>query len=316
MTRSRILVVRLGAMGDIIHTLPSVASLKQSYPHSHVAWAVERKWAGLLEGNPFLDECVEVDRSSLGAFLDVRGRLRRSRFDIAVDFQGLFKSAVIASFGRAGRVYGFDRSCAREKIAAIFYSHGVKPACAHMVDRHLEIASAAGATTIVRHFHIPEGREEGDLPEGEFVLANPQAGWASKQWPLERYEELAKRLRSRWGLPLVVNGPTACNIPGAWSHISSVAGLIHATRRALAVVGVDSGPLHLAAALAKPGVAIFGPTDPVRNGPYGGTITVVRAAGAQTSYKRNDAIDPSMAAIDAGQIADALAPQLARALHR
>jgi heptosyltransferase-1 len=314
MTRSRILVVRLGAMGDIIHALPAVASLKQSYPHSHVAWAVESKWASLLEGNPFIDECVEVDRSTVGALLDVRSRLRTRPFDIAVDFQGLLKSAVIASFGRASRVFGPDRSCAREKVAALFYSHAVKPTALHIVDRHLEIAVAAGAATIVRRFHIPEGRPEGQLPDGPFVFANPSAGWTSKQWPLDRYTELAALIHAKWNLPLVINGPDKSDVPGAWIHTSSVAGLIHATRRALAVVGVDSGPLHLAAALGKPGVAIFGPTDPARNGPYGGTITVLRAPHAHTSYKRRDVIDESMRMIDAAQVADALAPHLARAL--
>ena len=126
------------------------------------------------------------------------------------------------------------------------------------------------------HFPSPKARRKAHLPDGKFVLASPLAGWGSKQWPLEFYEELARRL----DLPLVVNGPpeaaaTLARIRGAHVHLSGIRGLIHATRRAHAVIGVDSGPMHLAAALAKPGVAIFGPTDPARNGPYGGSLRVV-----------------------------------------
>src|SRR5207253_3742167 len=130
---------------------------------------------------------------------------------------------------------------------------------------------------------------------GKFVLACPVAGWGSKQWPLERYEELAALL----DVPLVVNGPPDAGpilrqIRGAEVHLSWIPGLIHATRRAHAVVGVDSGPMHLAAALAKPGVAVYGPTDPARHGPYGGSMRVLRGANAVTSYKRRAACDASM----------------------
>ncbi len=105
------------------------------------------------------------------------------------------------------------------------------------------------------------------MPEGDFVLASPLAGWGAKQWPLENYARLADKLRRDCGLPLVLNAPHPIEMAGAMSHVSGIPGLIDATRRATAVVGVDSGPMHLAAALGKPGVAIFGPTDPARNGP-------------------------------------------------
>src|SRR5688572_18590709 len=122
MTGCRILIVRLGAMGDIIHSLPAVASLKQGFPGCKLSWAVETKWRYLLSDNPCVDEVVDVDRRGLGAWLALRGRLRHRRFDFAVDFQGLFKSALVASFGRPEKIYGFHRSCVREKIASLFYS--------------------------------------------------------------------------------------------------------------------------------------------------------------------------------------------------
>src|SRR5947208_2123430 len=155
-------------------------------------------------------------------------------------------------------------------------------------------------------FRFPAGDSEGDLPTGDFVLASPLAGWASKQWPLDYYHQLADCLRDQLDLPLVLNGPPGSGLP----HISGLPGLIHATRRAAAVIGVDSGPIHIAAALGKPGVAIFGPTDPARNGPYGDTVRVLRSASAATTYKRTCSIDDSMRAITPDDVFDALKPVL------
>jgi heptosyltransferase-1 len=177
------------------------------------------------------------------------------------------------------------------------------------VDRHLELAATAGAQVAARGFALPEGSPEGSLPDEPFVLANPTAGWTGKQWPLEYYAVLAKQLGGA-GLRLVVNGASAIDIPGAIPHVSGLRGLIYATRRAAAVIGLDSGPLHLAAALSKPGVAIFGPTDPARNGPYGGSLRVLRARGATTTYKRRDTIDESMRAVTPEEVWAALRPQL------
>jgi len=158
---------------------------------------------------------------------------------------------------------------------------------------------------------LPTGAPEGSLPAGKFILASPLAGWGAKQWPLERWSDLAALLN----LPLVVNGPPDAapvlqQIRGAHVHLSGLAGLIDATRRAHAVIGVDSGPLHLAAALAKPGVAIFGPTDPARNGPYGGTIRVLRSPDAATDYSRRATPHSSMFAITPRMVADTLAAAL------
>lgn len=309
MVGQRILVVRLGAMGDVIHALPAVATLKHSFPHSRLTWAVERKWAALLQGNPFVDEVVEVDRSFAG-FLALRRKLREKRFDLAVDFQGLLKSAVVAALSRAEKICGLHQSQARERWAALFYSTKVQAGATHIVDRYLEIAAGSGASNVVRAFPLPPGEPQGKLPGGPFVLACPMAGWLSKQWPLEYYVSLGRLLKAR-GLSLVLNGPPQSmaalkGLPDVELHCSSVSGLIDATRRAAAVVGADSGPMHLAAALGKPGVAIFGPTDPARNGPCGDSIRVLRSAGAVTSYRRRREIDPSMREITPEMVAEAL----------
>ncbi|MBC7926373.1 MAG: glycosyltransferase family 9 protein, partial [Bryobacteraceae bacterium] len=234
--------------------------------------------------------------------------------DLAIDFQGLLKSAVVIMFARAKQSVGLSSSAARESLASLFYEKRITPGSQHIVNRNLELSNAAGALAPriafpIPPFPIPQGRPEGLLSEGPFVLANPLAGWTSKQWPLEHYAVIAARLKSR-GFQLVLNGAAAVDVPAAISHISGLPGLIHATRRAHAVIGVDSGPLHLAAALGKPGVAIFGPTDPARNGPYGGTITTLRDPSAITSYKRGIAIDPAMRAVTPDDVWDKLEPLL------
>lgn len=312
-----ILVVRMGSLGDIIHTLPAVATLKHSFPRADLHWVVDPKWAGLLEGNPFVDRVVTLARKSWRSVREAWGQLRSVRFDLAVDFQGLVKSALVASAARPDKIFGFHQSQAREKLAALFYSDRTRVSAAHVVDRNLELAVASGATSILRTFPVPQGRAEGTLPEGEFVLASPLGGWPGKQWPLESYRALGVLLREKLRVPLVLNGPpsaaeTLRSMAGTVAHVSGIPGLIDATRRALAVVGIDSGPLHLAAALGKPGVGVYGPTDPARNGPYGGSIEVLRSPSAETTYKRRAEVAESMRAITAEAVFEALQGRLAR----
>jgi len=301
-----ILVVRLGAMGDIIHTLPAVASLKAAAP---ITWIIEPKWAYLLEGNPHVDRIAFLDRSSPATLLNSWRDLRAQSYDLAIDFQGLLKSAFTASAALPARILGFDQRLIRERAAAVFYADRVLTTAAHVVDRNLDLAVAAGAPMRICTFPLPPGHPEGDLPSGDFVLASPLAGWRSKQWPLDYYRALAARLRSEFHMPLVLNAAPGTELPaidGAAHHFSGIPGLIHATRRAAAIIGVDSGPMHIAAALAKPGVAIFGPTDPARNGPYGDSLRVLRSPTAATSYKRGATIDESMRNVSPDQVFDAL----------
>ena len=313
-------MVRLGAMGDIVHALPAAASLKHSFPGWQVAWVVEPRWAPLLEGNPFVDRVVLLDRRTGAGLARFWRELRDGRFDFAVDFQGLLKSALVACAARTERIYGFDRTVVRESLAALFYSDKVAARSVHRVDRNLDLAAAAGASTALRSFPLPPGRTEGELPSGAFVLASPLSGWRSKQWPLDYYARLAQRLHREAGVPLVLNGPPGegealAGVADTVLHLSSIEGLIDATRRAAAIVGVDSGPLHVAAALGRPGVAIFGPTDPAQTGPYGGGFTVLRSPHAVTSYKRGNEIDPSMRAVTPDAVFEVLQPRLAQRNH-
>lgn len=310
-----ILVVRLGSMGDVIHTLPAVASLKHSFPGSHLTWLIEPQWAPLLDGNPYVDSVVLFERGNPGAWMRTWRALRAARFDFAVDFQGLVKSALAASIARPDRIFGLHQSKVRERPAALFYSNRIRTHALHKVEQNLEIATAAGAANILRTFPLPEGTPESELPPSGFVLACPLAGWRSKQWPLMFYSRLAVRLERELDLPLVVNGPPGAQfsrVIDALPHHSSLSGLIYATRRATAVIGVDSGPLHLAAALGKPGIAIFGPTDPAINGPYGESICVLRSPRALTTYKRISTVDPAMRDIGPDRVFEALKAQLRR----
>lgn len=305
----RILIVKLGAMGDVIHTLPAAAALRRGYPNSHITWVVDPKWAPLLDANPHISQVIQLNRRELASIRSTAAALRAEPFELAIDFQGLIKSGLVARASGARQRWGFVDTELREAMAGMFYtSRGAAPS-AHVVEKNLDLALAAGAAppTGALEFALPPGAAEGALPDGPFVLACPQAGWAAKEWPAEYYTELAAMLPC----PLVLNGPASSSgalaaIAGCGVHTSGLPGLIHATRRATAILGIDSGPLHLAAALGKPGVAIFGPTDPARNGAYGGTIQVLRDPAAATTYKRSRAIAPSMRNVTPQQAAAVL----------
>ncbi|MCU0228894.1 MAG: glycosyltransferase family 9 protein [Bryobacterales bacterium] len=297
MGEQRLLLLRLGAMGDILHALPAVETLARSFPKLRIQWLVKPQWMPLLEGHPLLEGLVPYRRDSWASLRDVVAALRAQRYDIALDLQGLLQSAVLSRLSRAPIRMGYSRQWAREPLAAAFYTHHARPTATHVVQQHLEVVRALGANAQPQPCWIPGGRPDGDLPASPFVLAAPLAGWTSKQWPLEHYGELARLLQPH-GLTLVLNiaerdRPRLHRLDGVHIHCSSIAGLIDASRRATAVVGLDSGPLHLAATLGKPGVALFGPTNPERNGPHslaGNAIRVLRPDGIVTSYKRGSAI--------------------------
>ncbi len=304
--RESILVLRLGAMGDIVHALPAAASLKQSFPHRKLVWVVKPRWIPLLEGNPYIDELLALPDGRLRLLGEGRRKLSEVRPVLAFDFQGLLQSALLGKLSKPAEFFGFDESVARERFASRFYTQAVKVTGPHRIQRNLQLVRAAGALRVTEEAWLPLGQEEGALPRSPFILASPFAGWAGKQWPLECYAQLAHLLH-REGVPLVVNiseeqAAQVSHLENIQVHTSSIAGLLHATRRASAVVGVDSGPLHVAAALHKPGVAIFGPTDPAATGPYGQSMQVLRTARAETTYDRRKQIEASMRAITAPEV--------------
>lgn len=328
----RVLITRLGAMGDVLHTLPAAADLRHRFARARIAWAVDSKWAPLLGSNPHIDEAIPVPlgrwrRSKLApaTWREVSGfvrGLRESGFDFAFDFQGLLKSGICCSVSGASIVVGFDRSLLREPASELLYSRRAPASSPHVVDRYRELAWFGSSRSPSREaeFPLPPGDSSILLPE-RFVLTSPQAGWGAKQWPRSHYCALARTVWQEHGMPLVADcapghsayvrqiraaAPQGAVIP----HISTIPQLIAATRRATAVVGVDSGPLHMAAALGKRGVAIFGPTDPARNGPYGTSIAVIRKHDAETTYERSQDPSESMRACDPDLVYSQLRPLL------
>lgn len=308
------LVIRLGAMGDILHALPAVASLKLSFPHGRLIWLVSRKWMPLLAGNPYIDQIVSYERPGVFSLFELRRSLRQLKADLAIDFQGLLQSAIIGRSAGPRKFFGFDRQVAREPLASFLYTDRVSVTGPHRIERNLQLVQALGAHHCTQESWIPDGVEDCPLPAGPYVLASPFAGWAGKEWPLERYDRLGALL-AKQGIPLLLNvaarqSAEIASLKHVTAHISSLDGLIHATRLATAVVGVDSGPLHLAAALKKAGVALYGPTDPAQTGPFRAPITVLRQQSARTTYKRHREPDQSMHAISVEQVAEALACSL------
>lgn len=292
-------------MGDILHTMPAVAALRAAEPNAELTWVLEPKWFPLLECSGLVDHLLPFNRRDVLSVWTAQRWLNHWQPDIAIDFQGLIKSAVLTRCSTAPTRLGFANDL-REEAAGLFYTERTEVHAQHVVDKNCELIGLDAAPP-----KLPQGIADGKLPNGPYVLAAPFAGWASKQWPIERYNELAALLQDRHATTLVLNVAPNQETPAeVFRHESSIAGLIHATRNAHAVLGLDSGPLHLAAALGKPGVALFGPTDPKRNGPYNAPITVLRQPHAETTYKRGHQIAASMMALSVNEVYKSLAAYL------
>ena len=312
---NRILIVRLGAMGDIVHTLPALATLRRAFPEARIDWAVERRWAPLLAGNRRLSALRVLDaedwRKAPGSTRTWRAvarfaaALREARYDVALDFQGLLKSAIVAGLSGAPRVLGFARQDLREPLAALCYTGSARPAGGgHVVERNLNLAAHVGATEPVLEFECEPASQDVQTVRGTigdaagYIVINPGAGWAAKRWPEEAYAGLIVQLYKNLGRRTVMNcGPGEEPIAGRVSKLAaearplalqpSVGELIALVRGAALVIGGDTGPVHLAAACGTPVVALFGPTDPVRNRPLGAPARILRAPEAATNYSRS-----------------------------
>lgn len=224
----RLLVLRLGAMGDVLHALPAVEVLARSFPRMHIHWLVKPQWLPLLEGNPYLTRILAYRRDSWPSMRALAGELRAEGYDVALDLQGLLQSAMLSFISGARRRVGYGRSIARERLASVFYQTKAEPRAAHIVERHLELVRMLGATEEPAPCWLPAGSPEGDLPAEPFVLAAPLAGWPGKQWPLEFYTQLAVLLRAH-GMVLVLNvaerdRPQVASLTGVQVHSSTISG--------------------------------------------------------------------------------------------
>jgi heptosyltransferase-1 len=338
MTEPRFLVVRLGSLGDIVHTFPAVAGLRQSFPKAEIVWLTHPRWKVLVESSELVTEVWETETRSFASLREIIGRTRKKHFTTALDYQGLWKSAALPFLGGVPRRIGFSSQTIREFGVPILYTDRVRSTHAHIADQNGELSLRAGATICVApvSLAVPTIQEvfvlqllRGFAME-RYVVLSPAGGWLSKCWPPDRYGALCQRIRSSLGLRCVVNyGPGEENLVSALKSASAEADpiayngllgqLMALLRNAACIVGGDTGPLHLAVALGTPAVAIFGPTDPARNGPYrmgnpsertATTDIVLRSPNAVTTYKRGDQADPSILEIEVDAVFDAVRRQV------
>jgi lipopolysaccharide heptosyltransferase I len=305
---SSILIVRLGALGDLVHALPAVAALRAEWPDARIDWLVDRRYAALLDLVSLVDHTVVFGPPDGVPLRTLVRRLRGARYDVAIDFQGLLKSAALARLSGARTVAGFVSRQLREPAAGLFYTRRIEgDDRAHVVRKNLSLVEALGVT--VRGVASPLRVSPSAVPDqvrellslgagGRFALVNPGAGWPNKQWPAGRYGRIAEHLRSRHGLPSIVTwGPKERRLADEVAAASrgaavpapatTIADLVELCRAAALVVGGDTGPLQLAAAVGTPVVGVFGPTNPVRNGPWSAAdLCVSRFDDCECHHKR------------------------------
>jgi len=339
----RLLIVRLSAMGDVIHTLPAAQALREAFPNAMIGWLVEERWAELLcapgtsrrgprsAARPLVDWVHTVQlkdwRKSLFTIPTIEriarvwNDIRSVQYDIAVDLQGAVRSAVMAQWSGARVVWGTMQP--RESAASLWYTRQAIAYGTHVIDQNLSLASAVAQTDLATpRVQLPQDAESdtrvsqrlSELGIQRFAVLNPGAGWGAKRWPAERFGAVARSL-SECRMQSVVNfGPgeeaLAQEVASASGGLAkpigcSISELIALTRRAKLFIGGDTGPLHLAAALQVPVVGIFGPTDPARNGPYGTRSLVLRNPASPTTHARNPRPDEAMLEITADAVVDA-----------
>ena len=295
----KILIVKLGAIGDVVHTLPALACLRRAMPGAHIAWAVERGGAArILEGNPLLDELIELDlrgwRRSLTNVetqTEIRRamwKLRKDPFDLSLDFQGLMKSATVARLARVPRRVGFAKAALREPASAVLLTERVEADDDdHVIKKNLRLVEHLGCD-VSGEYQFPVAlsedderfaREQAERFDGRFAILNPGGGWPTKLWSADGFAAVADRLFEVYGIRSAITfGPgeeelaqaiVAQSRSGAAAALDSTLKQFFALcQRARLFIGGDTGPMHLAAAARTPVVALFGPTSARRNGPF------------------------------------------------
>lgn len=336
MPEPNFLLVRLGSLGDIVHALPAASALRDTFPGARIDWVVDLKWVRLLEGNPDISNAIVLDRKSPGGIRATVRSLRAANYSCAVDFQALYKSALLPFWARVPRRIGFKSSYAREGLAALLYTERLNPRGAHKVEHNLTLVERAGAHAGVARFPLtirPEddeavSRELAAHELTEFFVLNPGGGWRSKCWPAERYGELHRQLyETRGWRGVLTYGPGEDDLADRAKEAAggsplaaidlNLGPLMALLRRAKFVVSADTGPLHLASALGAPTIGLFGPTDPSRNGPYSPSDLCVRNPGVSvTTYQRGKDFAPSMLSITKEQVISAIDVRLARVSSR
>ena len=327
----RILISRLSAIGDTVHSLPLAAALKKLYPACFLGWVVEKPSATLIQNNPLVDWCRVLPKGWLKSpslVWNLRRELRAQRFDIAFDIQGLTKSAAVAWLSGAKIRIGFTRGEARE-IAPLLDNRLVEPKGRHAIDMTLSLLAGIGAELPGSpEFILPPCPENDSMTinailtnrrfANGFILMGPWGSFASKLWPLERFLELAGRIFEHSGLPSLMLGhgdrergavgQLAAATPNILSPAPDVSlvGVAELARRARLFVGCDSFPMHAAAAVGCPTLGLFGITDPERLGPYGpmGRSIYKRITLVKSTRERRTLGPENMLALDVDTVFD------------
>lgn len=346
----RLLIVRLSAMGDIIHALPAATALRHAFPAATIGWIVEERWSELLctLRNPLrgsrsperpLVDCVHpvntarwrsalLSNHTWQQIASGLSHLRGADYEVAVDLQGAVRSALLGRWSNVQSIYGFAQP--RENAASMFYTRQVIARGRHVVEQSMSVAEAVvGHSLKVPRVEFPrdcaaEAAIERRLHEHDirdFAIVNPGAGWGAKQWPARRFGYVAKKL-AKDGLKSVINfGPGEEELAHAVEGSSggaaeavacSISELIALTRRARLFIGGDTGPMHLAAALRAPVVGIFGPTDPARNGPFATCNIVLRSPSSETNHARRSEPEEGLLEIGSDDVVAAARKLLGR----
>jgi heptosyltransferase-1 len=329
-------------MGDVVHSMPAVAALRERHPEWEIRWAIEPVWTELMqagdfdasqgrgEGMPLVDGWYPVPTKvwkkrplageTIREIKALRKELRRKRFDLCVDMQGAIRSAAVGKMAGAGKVVGAEKP--RESAAKWFYDDMIATPAVHVADQGCELLGGAiGERLEAARVPFPVNRAAEVWCDGvvnaakRLVVMAPSAGWGAKEWPVERYGAVAAQL-GRAGFGVVVNavpgsdpvaeGMVAASEGSARAVPCSVGQMISLMRRAALVIGGDTGPLHLAAALERSVLAIYGPTNPERNGPFGGApIKVLRDASSVTDHTRFKSAEAGMLKIGVDEVVGA-----------
>ena len=332
-----IVLVKLSAIGDVLHGVPTAVALKRAYPEARIGWVVEGRAGDVLAGHPAVDHLFRLPRGWLKSFAAVRS-LRKQLLafapDIAVDLQGLLKSALPTWLSGAAIRIGHARPESRER-AWLFYTHAVRSTASHVVDRNCQLLAAIGVVEPSPSFTMPSwATSRGRMQEwiaslkirAAPVMLNPGAGWPSKLWPPERFAAVARAIHREHGLQSVIvwGGPdertAAEQIAAAAGHAAilapktSLQDLGELCRLSRLCISSDTGPLHLAAAVGTPCVGLFGPVPAARNGPYGTMHQVVEPPASLRPEWNNRKTDMhSMAGIDVDRVVAAAGILITRA---
>ena len=303
-----ILIVKLSAIGDVIHTLPSLAALRLLYPDAHITWVVEEAAADIVKNHPYLNSVIVSQRKSwykdiqnskiLKPLFNMRSlikELRQRPYDLVIDFHGLFKSSIIVLLSSGKRKLGYD---SLQELSGLFLNKKIpEDMNKHAVDRYLDLTRYLGAKIDKAEFVLPPNNDaeanvqilmsKHNLNDENFIAINPIAYWETKLWDDDNFARLADLIKNNLKMNVVFTGSEKSIIEGITSKMqtrginlggqTTLLELAQVYKKARLVITTDSGPMHLAAAVGTPVVALFGPTDPARTGPYGEGHTIVRA---------------------------------------